>query len=201
MQLSDIRTRVRNRLGLSSSDSDVADALLTELINDSVRYVNLLADWDWLVKQGTDTLVIDQLEYTLPNDFRSMLNVYIEQKPLARIQPAELPRYSDYKMQPRRYAVYDGKLFVDTKPVKAATITYYYLQTETELSDGTDEPAIPDWAINLVIARTAHMVAIRLRDADMVRLVEKELSDAMRLVRGEALRARRSVRPHVRSDW
>lgn len=201
MQLSDIQSEVRQRIGLSDNDSFVSDAILTDLINASIRYVNMMADWDWLVKQGSGSLVVDQREYSLAADTRSVLHVYIDDTVLQRLQPADLQRYSNYKQLPTGYAVFNSKLIFNTKPQTTDTYTYYYLKTETALSGATDEPAMPDWAIDLVVARAAHMVAVRLRDNDMKRMIETELTEAIRLARRESQRARRAVRPMTRTDW
>ena len=71
-ELSDIRDEVRERLGVSTNDTALSDAILTGLVNAAQRKLSLMHDWPWLIEEDTDwtSLTADQSKYsvTVPVD-------------------------------------------------------------------------------------------------------------------------------------
>lgn len=203
MQLSDIRSRVRERLDIDANDNSITDAVLTELINAAIRKVNLLQDWPWLVTVDTTltATVAGTRVYTPASDWRKTQYIMVDSdQQLRPMQPQAIERHADADGFPRFYAVRGGSLILAPEPDAVYSITHVYIKNETALSANGDEPAAPDWAIDMYIEYAAVLVARRLRDQGLTRLVEEEFGATYRSMLDEVRRTRQHPTPQHRLD-
>ena len=205
MQLSTLRTEVRDRAGVDSNDGMAADATVTRFINGAVRQVAAMKDWDWDWASETIATVVDQDAYTRAADCRKTDKVVDAStgKLLTPINPAVGVRYSsgDRKGPPRFWYVQGGSLYIVPSPDDVRNLTHYYVAAETALSGDTDEPNIPDWAIDLVIIKAALMLAARMDNTSEYNLLKDQEREAIRNMEDEARRSRGNASIESRRDW
>lgn len=201
--LTDIRVAVRQRLGLSTNDTAISDAILTELVNTALRKISIIHDWPWLVTTDTTltTTVAGTRIYTPASDWRKTQFIIIdEDQQLKPKQPQDIWRYKQSTGLPVFYSIQGDDLILAPTPDAAYDITHVYIKDITELSADTDEPDVPMWAIDLVIEGAAILGAKRLRDDDLAKEVEREYLKTLKTLQDEVRRTRQLPTPQHRTD-
>lgn len=208
MQLSDIRTRVRERLGLSTSDTAVTDTILTQTINAANRKIAVLHDWPWLQSRDTTFTTTtsgkstyDQGSSEIASNWRKTLYLSVNGDEVLRAkQPQDLVRYSQNTGVPVFYTNEDDTIILAPTPDSAYDVVHFYIKQVADLSGDTDVPDIEDWAIDLLIEGAAVLVAKRLRDFDLARSIQEEYALTLDSLRDEVRRTRQPVLPKHRTD-
>lgn len=208
MQLQDIRTRVRERLGMSTNDTAVTNAILTQLINASIRKIDLMHDWPWLVATDATftTTVAAQASYSqasseVASNWRKTLFIISgDNYQLIYKQEKDLARFAQISGHPSFYTIEGDTIIISPKPDEAYTIRHVYIKTQTALSADTDEPSTHDWAMDAVIENVAMLTAARLRDKDLYRMMQDQWSDTLVSLRDELRRTRQMPKAQHRSD-
>lgn len=204
MELQDIRTNVRYRLGLNSDDRVARDAVLTALINSSIRQMSAEHDWSWLRQYGASwNLSAGTNVYGLVATQRRILWAKIsdQNESLKLVTPDFAAKYSQQTGTPRYYYVDNGGFNLFPTPHKAMVMNYSYLTIETPLANDTDEPLVPDWAIEWVIVTTARMLAARLDDGSQYQMLTIEANNIMKGLKNDARNAAGTPTIDSRRDW
>lgn len=204
MQLQDIRTKARQSAGIDDADAMAADTLVDSMVNQAIRQVSSLRDWDWLYSSETINSVNGTAAYTPAADWRTTVRVVDDADGgmLKRISPDASARYTRrLTLRPLFWYVEGGDLYLSPPPTTARAYTHTYIKTETTLSNDTDEPDIPDWAIDLVIIKVALKLAARMDNTSQFRLLQAEERETMKALEGEARRARGAQPVNSRRDW
>ena len=208
MELQDMRTAVLYRAGMDPNDGMVPAAVLNSFINAAIRQVTIMQDWDWNWSEETINSVADQKAYNRAADARKTDMVIddadggiLEQinKGMAhRYNPT--PNYGRASI-PRFWYVQGGQLILVPTPTSVRAYTHVYVGTETELSGDTDEPAVPDYAIDVILVKAAMMVTARTDNTSQQRLLADEERDLLDALDDEARRSRGSAIIKSRRDW
>lgn len=205
-ELSDVRDEVRERLGLSTNDTAVTNAVLTNLVNAANRKISLLHDWPWLVEEDTDftALTVGQRKYavTVPVDeWRKTLFVIVDDDQLMTVkQPQDIHRYQAQTGFPYFYAIQGTDIYVAPTPDEAYSILHVYVKAPTVVSADDDVIDVEDWAIDLLIDKTAVLAARRLRDTELRKEMESEYAQTLSDMRDEVRRTRQYPKPKHRTD-
>lgn len=163
-QLTAIRTSVRYRLGVPSSDSFFTDAVVTELINEALDWYSVQGDWRWLEKLDAQAYTGSDNVEDLPADYSAtVLVTNTSGEPLMEKPWAEFAYLSDgtESANPRVYSVWSGAVYLYPTPSGSLTINHYYRAAETALSGDTDTPLIPDQWLGCVYEYAAGLGAQR----------------------------------------
>ncbi len=201
--LTDIRTEVRKRLGMSTTDTAVTDAILTDLVNAANRKLSIIHDWPWLVTtDATLTATVSGTRlYTPASNWRKTLFVITnDDQQLKLKQPQDIWRFKEQDGPPTSYAIQGGTMILAPTPDAVYTITHVYVKHVTALSGDTDEPDVPMWAIDLVVEGTAILAAKRMRDDDLAKEVEREYMKTLTTLQDEVRRTRQLPVPQHRTD-
>lgn len=209
MQLTALRTAVRERAGIDANDATVANTVLNGFINSAVRQVAMMADWDWNYASETITSVAGTAEYNRAAAARKTDRVIdiADGGLLQQISKKQAVRYSEPVGSPlggawpRFWYVEGGKLVLVPTPSTVRTYKHVYIAAETTMSADTDSPAIPDWAIDLAIVKAALMVTARLDNSSQQQLLQAEERDLIDAIMDETRRARGSAIIESRRDW
>jgi len=212
MQLSDIRTRVRERLGLSTSDTAITDAILTQFINTANRKIALMHDWPWLIKTDATwtALTVGQSDYVtstdVATDVRKTLYLIVDTDyQLVYKQPQDLARYAAYTSGHPAWYTIEGTTFrIAPAPDTAYDVRHVYVAEVATLTNDTDIPEMgatnDEWAIDYLIDYTCLLVAIRLRDAELVKYAKDEWARSDAYLRDEISRTRQLPKVQHRRD-
>lgn len=187
MQLSTIRELVRDRVGLSADDSMAQDAVLNRLINAALRQVQTIAEWPWLEATATVAAESDgKIPTSGMTGFRKVAAVSEGENDLPYRSPRYRARYKNVKGKPTCWTREAANFY--TMPAPTADgydVTVRYHRTEPELTTDAQEPLMPDWAIDLLIAQVCILVARRFRNGEQTNHYIIEREEALRALRDE----------------
>ncbi len=176
MQLSNIRAEVRLRMGITETDQALTSTVLNTLINAAVRQVNARYEWPWLEARASYTTTAGDAVIPETSDgIRKMRWVRKDNDEIIYRNYRDTADYVNYEGTPVWYTEEGGVYTLLPTPDAAYAVEYGYLvDAETVLSGDTDEPLIPDSSIDLLITRTAVLVARRIRDRELERMFYAE---------------------------
>ncbi len=203
MQLQTIRANVYDRLGMVNTDNALTSSVLNNLINGALRQISMQFDWPWLTHTDTTftATVAGTQDYTPQNLWKSTQYIITDTDNLLKAkQPADAARYSNFEGYPQFYSIEGGKIRLFPVPDAVYTVRHVFTRYESPLTGDTDEPLMPDWAIDLLVITTAHMAAGRLRDRDLQAALRPELDRLMSSIKDEVRRTRATVDPQHRRD-
>ena len=203
MQLQTLQDEVRIRAGVDGADAMATDAILTSLINAAIREVSNMRDWDWYVTSETITTVVGQIPYARNAAARKTIRVEdgVSGELLVPVTAEAAARYNDHEGYPALWFVGGGSLHLLPQPSVVRAIKHVYTTSETALSGATDEPLIPDYAIDLVIVKAALKLAARMDNTSMHRLLAKEERDVIDTLQDDARRSKPAPAIDTRRDW
>jgi hypothetical protein len=196
MQLSAIRTEVRTRSGLNSSDANFTDAILTTLINASLRQISIAEDWPWLQVTTTANTVAGTETISLAANCRKVVQMQYEHRDLRYVQFRDRHMYYALTGYPSVFSESAGSYYIWPTPDAVYTIQYsYYRTTETALSADGDTPLLPDWAIDLLISKVCSLVARRNRDKDLENVFYAEYRQVLADIKDDIMRVTQGKTP------
>lgn len=202
MQLQDIRTEVRTRMGITSTDQSLTDATLNTLINSSLRRINVLFDWPWLEASGSVTVGAGASTIAARTDgIRKMRWVRTEDRELIYLNNRDLQDYYDTTGRPMYFTEDTGTFRTVPVTDKAYDLTYgYVLAIEPTLTDDTDEPLVLEYAIDLLVADACVLVARRIRDRELERVFYAELRAMTNRLKDEMIEVYEGMLPRRIGD-
>jgi hypothetical protein len=178
MDLTTMRTSVRYRLGVPSTDSFYTDAILTETINEALRWYTVQWDWPWLEKSETLTTVNGTATVSPAADYSATIaivdstGVALERKPIEELLrmgtgTAAIVRY---------YSVVSGTLHFRPVPNANLSPVHYYRASETVLSGNSDVPLMPS-QYHEAIVEYATAIALERRGATAEAAARREFAN------------------------
>lgn len=203
MQLSDIRTAVHQRIGSSTSDPNLSSAVLNSLINAGIRSINLMHDWSWLIKTDATltATVAGQSAYTPASDHRKTIYIRAGSDYMLTYKTeADLERFNQFTGAPRFYTLENGTIRMFPTPDEVYELRHVYVHNAPALSADGDVAIIPDWAIDLLISYVGMRAAARLRDRELMGIMQEEWRDVYRAMLDETRRSRALPMVRHRTD-
>lgn len=203
MQLSELRRAVRDHYGIASNEGQAQNDVLNRLINASIREFTLERDWDWNTKIETVATVVDQEEYSRAADARKTMRIVDTEfgRILQHVSANYGARYRNFSSIPVFWWIEGGVLHFAPTPSDVRNYEHVYQKTETALSGDTDEPTIPDWAIDQVIALACLKLARRLGDANKQVEFAQEVEYTRQALADDVSGAQPNPRRATRRDW
>lgn len=164
MTLATLRTSVRTRLGVPSTDSVYTDTVLTAHINDALQHVSTEADWYWLEKSETLSLTSGTAAYTVATDCTRTINVEDPTGvPLQRKPVDELVAMTTAQSAVVRFfSPYGLKLEFRPVPNTSISVIHRYIGGETALSADGDNPLIPTQFQQMVVEYATYLAAMQV---------------------------------------
>ena len=207
MQLQDVRTQVRQELGLSTTDTAVTDAVINKLLFSAQRKIDLMHDWPWL--HSTDATwtacTASQSTYVagvdLASNWRKTLYIVVDgDHMLVPKQKQDIMRYASQTGLPLFYAAEGNEIVLAPTPDSTYSIIHEYVFEPVEVTSDSSEFAVHNWAIDLLVTQACIMVARRLRDPSMVSLFTNSFEEVMLGLQDEVRRTRQLPTPRHRND-
>ena len=188
MQLSDIRTEIRTRMGLSASDTNFTDAVLTSIINVALREVSTFEDWPWLEVSTTVNTAASTETVSLAAAVRKVTSMRYQYRELLFRPYRDRNLFYGVTGVPAAFSEKAGTWYIWPTPDAVYSLNYDYIRTEADLSGDTDEPLIPDWAVSLVIVYACVLCARRSRDRELEKVFYAQFADLMRTIKDDIRR-------------
>lgn len=169
MQLSEIRTRVRERGSTGSADGTWTDASVDAAINQALQRFNSEADWWW--SEGVDrSFTVDSTDgrVTLPATWtklhavlRTATSAPMEAGPLKYVELMNGQHAAT--AAPLFYARIGNELIVGPRPTSSLAVTILFKKLETALSGASDQPLVPTAYTDPVIEYATYLMFARER--------------------------------------
>lgn len=182
--LSTIRAAAYERAGISEDDPKFTASTMTTLINSALRQVSADFDPFWLLASGTIAVVASTVAsptYYLTSTltrFRKIQRIVDDEGfDVQAVGKREFGRYARNLGKPNVYLVEEG--YIKLGPISTASHTYavHYYQNEIPLASDGDQPELPVEYTDFLVCRAAKLAAIKNRDYEMVRELDKEIED------------------------
>lgn len=166
MQLSELRTAVRTRLGVPSTDGFYTDAQLTDLVNEALQVISTERDWPWLSTSETITTVSGTATDSPPAGWMKTRSLCIdgydpmEQRSLLEIRGVPT---TDRGM-PTIYDISGDVLIFRPVPDGVYSIIHDYFKVEPSLTADADTPLMPTQFHYSIVAKASELAHLRQRD-------------------------------------
>ncbi|RLI55062.1 MAG: hypothetical protein DRP09_10910 [Candidatus Thorarchaeota archaeon] len=142
MTLDEMLTDLNKRIG---STPEVPNVNMTTWINQAQRGFCAEHDFDWLEKKVTTSTVADQEDYTLPTDFKNIVEVQIDGS-TAKPTPY---RYTSHEMRVlesntnKTFSIFNGVMKMHPAPTSTGlnNLEMWYIKKPVDLSAGSDSPS------------------------------------------------------------
>ncbi len=203
MQLSTIRDNVRFRYGLASGGNQASSTVLNHLINAAIRQVTVARDWDWNTVAETIATTAGTESYSRSSGARKSMRLIDTEygRALKLITGTAAAKYRNLTGVPAFWWIEGGLIHLAPTPQGVRSYEHVYQGAEPTLVSDTDEPTIPDWAIDYVIAMACLSLARRLGDNDRVTQFFREVKTWEDRLADDARSAAPTPTRQTRRDW
>lgn len=196
MALSDLRTSVRLRANVPSTDGVWTDAFIDGAVNEALVAISLAQPWPWLetvhTEAGDGTGVVDLSAVTpAVRDIRSVFVGSYEAHPVSTV---EIDGWETNNRAEYVYATAGDDLLIRSKPAATDTITVRYFRNEPILSGPSDVPIMPTVYLPAVVEAAVAIGHESLDDQSSAQMHQVRSDRLVRLMEATALRKARG--PH-----
>jgi hypothetical protein len=152
MNLSGLRSAVRNRIGVPATDSLFTDPVVNEIVNHALHAIEAEWDWPWLEATENIPTAAGTASYApLSTSWLRTLELqYGDYPPLERWDIARLRAMGVPAGRPNYFAVYADQLQLRPVPTAVLTLTHLFIKRENDLAADADTPLMPatyHWAL------------------------------------------------------
>lgn len=160
--LAAFRRRVRQRMGVPTSDDFFTDAVLADAINEAIETVEEEHFWPW--SQRVDELTVSNGVLGKPDRWRATRGVYTPAgDELRLIALSDFMAYGNVAGAPQVWADSGTEIVIAPVPNGTTLIHVFYLMPAPLVADD-DEPDMPASASGAVIAKAAELLSAREDD-------------------------------------
>jgi hypothetical protein len=166
--LATLRTNVRTRLGIPTDDALYSDATLTALLNDGLQFISTEADWYWLEKTETLSLVNGTSAYNVAADCTRTINaadptgVPLERKPIDELEAMSASTGAVVRF----FSPYGLQIHFRPVPNTSISVSHRYIGGETALSGDSDVPLIPTQFQPILVEYAVYLAKQRAGNVD-----------------------------------
>ena len=168
LEFSDIYTRVKDYANINNVVN--ADVKAKRAVNDALRLISSLRNWENLKREATITPVASTQAYTLASNFNHIISCWYNSNgikiPIDVVDDDKWAQVvlasTDASPQYCRITKADGTIKIQFSPRPSAsfvsqysTINYDYVKKPVELSTDTDVPDVPDTSQQMAIVYLA----------------------------------------------
>ena len=168
LEFSDIYTRVKDYANINNVVN--ADVKAKRAVNDALRLISSLRNWENLKREATITPVASTQAYTLASNFNHIISCWYNSNgipiPIDVVDDDKWAQVvlasTDASPQHCRITKVDGTIKIQFSPRPSAsfvsqysTINYDYVKKPVELSADTDVPDVPDTSQQMAIVYLA----------------------------------------------
>ncbi len=196
MDLTALRTSVRRRANVPSTDGVWTDGFVDDALNEALVAIGLMQPWPWLetvhTEVGDDTGTVDLSAVTPP--VRDIVSVHIgnfEGKP---VSTGDIDSWLQNDRPGYIFATWGDSVLIRPEPAATDTISIRYYQNEPALTTGADTPVLPE-RYHLALAELACAYGFSSLDDDSSAMAhERRAMSTFDKMRANALRRARG--PH-----
>lgn len=188
MNLGELRTEVKNRLAIpTAGDGLITDTIANGAINSALRVITTTRDWPWLLTSSQLAFPANVGYAEIPCEFIRAKELVIDTR---RICYVELNEFIDQTKigYPYVFTLIGNQVKLSPIPTTLTLGTMYYYKAEPELTIDTQNPIIPEFLQNWVVAYAAYLCALRRQDEGTSQVYLAESNDLLNRMRDDVRR-------------
>jgi hypothetical protein len=165
VNLASYRTRIMARIGVPAGDGFFTAPILNDVVNQALQTIEEESYWPWSEVLTTVPLLAGTSGLVLPEDWRAVKAVYIDNNELAQCSITDLLRWpATTQGMPSQWA--QSGEGIELAPVAAGDyqVVLVYYRMQPPLVSDTDQPMLPDRFHPAVVAKGAELCARREDD-------------------------------------
>lgn len=205
MNLSQLRSSVLSRMGLTSGDPLFTSPVLTELVNEAVHVIETEEDWPWLEAITTHSTTAGTQTLTVPTDWLRTRNLWIaDNDPLVNTGFTDLRARFDAttRAQPTHYSLTADAIYLGPTPDATYTVNHHYIKREPDLTSDTDSPLMPASFHAAIVEHATYLGLRRSREEGRASVALDAYQGWLRRMIDNRRRSSQSMRVRVRSgSW
>lgn len=159
-----LRRMVRNRLGVSPSDTFYRDDQVDDAINNAIATFESERNWPWQLRSVSATTTAADGTVPLPSDWRATRALYRDGYEMVLVPPYELLDYGDDAGDPSVFAHIGNTLEVRPIPAVGTVFKLMYYRAPSLLTTDNSEPDLPRDAYPAIVAKAAQLCSTREDD-------------------------------------
>lgn len=166
--LSDLRTRLRDRLAAHTNDTFLTSARLDSAVNTALQKSTTAHDWPWLQTTETITTVIATDTYDVADDFLRTNSITVTSTgAVLEARSMKIIRQVVGSGSPAdTYAIYGSKIYLRPIPSAIDTLTHDYYRVENTLLSDSDFSLVPDPFADGIVEYAAYLMFRATRELD-----------------------------------
>lgn len=169
MNLGQLRTSVKENLGILANDGFFTDTMLNGFINKALRKIDSEHEWPW--NQVTDTLAtVNNQEYvSLPAGWTKTIALTInENDSLEAVSLASLRSLGTSGIgMPTQFAIQSDKIYIRPVPNDVFSFTHDYMVTEPTLTADGNTPRLPEQYHDAIVDLACFYGALKAKEMGM----------------------------------
>lgn len=193
MDLSELRTAVRQRAHVRTDDGIWTDAFVDSAINEALTQISLEQPWWWLQAVATPTPTDGEVDLSaITPAVRDIAHVFVGRDEAKKVSVAETDLAGDEGSIDARYvwSVWGDTLTITADPTDTVTVRYY--RDEPVLAATSDEPLMPEAYHGAIVEKACSIgfesiddqSSAAMHEARSRALVQHMTSNALRRIRG-----------------
>ena len=193
-----LRSLVRQRVGVPTTDDFFTDTVLTATINQACATVDAEQRWPWMETVVAQTVTGGTNAFTVPADWRATRALFNGESELGLVSPSDLMRMGTRTGPPELWSVRGNQVLVAPIPSSDVSLTHYYYKQTTRLVADGDTVATPDQFIDAIVCKAAEMLSAREDDGAARQAHAGDYAKWVDRMRRDVRRATGPVRVRVR---
>lgn len=194
MNLGEMRTKVRLRAQVPTTDGIWTDDFIDAVVNEALVQIGLLQPWPWLAEthtetgDGTGTVDLSAVDPPV----RDITSVFVDAYEADPVSTDEIDRWLFTERSGFVFAPWGDALLIRPEPATDESVRVRYFRDEPALTDDADTPLIPERYHIAVVEMAAAMGFESLDDESSavlherraMRMIDRMVANALRRARG-----------------
>lgn len=204
MNVSGLRSRVRNRTGTQDDDPSLPSNLVLDFLNEANQQIAAEHDWPWRQTSTTFPTVAGTASYAVPADYlrtrtlRVNANLPLSQRTMADLEQVYID--DNTRGMPRDYAIEGG--FVNLRPFPDGiyTVAHRYLKLEPILTGDSSVPLMPEQFQTSIVEYATYLAFRRLGNSEQAAVAKTAFDTWLQQMQDKVRPARTPLQVLVRAD-
>lgn len=189
MNRGELRTEIKNRLAIpSSGDGLITDTVVNQAITDALNVMVTTRDWPWLVASQQLAFPANINYAELPCDFVRAKELVVNGQPVPYVDLNQFINTADYSGWPYQWTIIGNQVQISPTSSQMILATMYYYKGEPELTADTQEPVMPGFLHQWIVAYGAYLCALRRQDEGRAAVYMAQSNDLMNRMRDDVRR-------------
>lgn len=188
MNRGELRTEIKNRLAIpSSGDGLITDSVVNQAITDALNVIVTTRDWPWLLTSQQLAFPANIGKADLPCDFVRAKELVINDQPVTYVDLNEF-LYTNELGYPYVWTIAGNDVKIWPVGTQLVLGTMWYYRSEPEMTVDSQEPLMPAFLHQWIVAYGAYLCAMRRQDEGRAQVYFAQSNDLLNRMRDDVRR-------------